>query len=255
MKLENKVAIITGGGQGIGRIYAQRFAQEGAKVVIADIVLDNAQRVAKEIEANGGQALPLYTDVASEASTMEMARETVARFGGLDILLNNAAFYYGLRRVPWDAWSLDEWNKQWAVNVVGTWLCIKAAVPYMIKQGKGKIINVTSSVVYTGQPLMLPYNCSKGAVAAMTKALAKELGPHNICVNSIAPGFTLSEASGIAYPAAEMEKRKEIIRNARCIKRDELPEDLAGVAVFLASEDSDFTTGGVIPVDGGHVML
>ena len=255
MKLENKVAIITGGGQGIGRSYAHRFAQEGAKIVIADIVLDNAQRVTKEIEANGGQALPLYTDVASEASTMEMARETVARFGRLDILLNNAAFYYGLRRVPWDAWSLDEWNKQWAVNVVGIWLCVKAAVPYMIKQGKGKIINVTSSVVYTGQPLMLPYNCSKGAVAAMTRALAKELGPHNICVNSIAPGFTLSEASDVAYPAAEMEKRKEMIRNARCLKRDELPEDLAGAAVFLASEDSDFTTGGTIPVDGGHVML
>jgi len=255
MKLLNKVAIITGGGQGIGRIFALRFAQEGANVVIADINLDSAQRVAKEIETSGGKALPLFTDVSKEDSTLEMAVETVDRFGRLDILVNNAAFYYGLKRVPWNAWSIDDWNKLWAVNVVGIWQCIKATVPYMLKQGKGKIINITSSVVYTGQPFLLPYNCSKGAVVAMTRALAKELGQYNININSIAPGFTLSEASNIAYPADEIEQRKEMIRNMRSIKRDELPDDLAGAAVFLASDDSDFITGAAIPVNGGEVML
>ena len=255
MRLKDKVAIITGGGQGIGRIFALRFAQEGANVAIADINLDNAQMVSKEIVDCNGKALPIFADVSKEDSTLEMAKITVERFGHLDILVNNAAYYYGLKRIPWNAWSIDDWNRLWAVNVVGVWQCIKATVPYMIKRGTGKIINVTSSVVYTGQPFILPYNCSKGAVAAMTRALANELGQYNINVNSIAPGFTLTDASNTAYPPEEIEQRKENIRNSRSIKRDEQPNDLAGTAVFLASNDSDFITGTSIPVNGGEVML
>jgi NAD(P)-dependent dehydrogenase (short-subunit alcohol dehydrogenase family) len=255
MKLENKVAIITGGGRGIGEIYAKRYAWEGAKVVVADVIIDNAQKVAREIQAEGGQALPLHTDVASETSTLEMAEQTVARFGAIDILVNNAAAYYELRRVPWDEWTSEEWNKQWTVNVVGTWLCIKACVPHMKKRGGGKIINVTSAVIYTGQAFVLPYNCSKGALMTMTRALARELGSHNINVNTISPGWTLTEAGIRACPADEMDKRKEMFRNMRCIKRDQFPEDMAGAAVFLASEDSDFITGTTVPVDGGMVML
>jgi len=255
MKLKDKVAIITGGGQGIGRIFALRFAEEGANVVIADINLDNAQKVAREIETMGKRAIPLFTDVSKEESTIEMAKITFDRFGQLDILVNNAAYYYGLKRIPWNSWSIDDWNKLWSVNVVGVWQCVKATVPYMTKQGRGKIINITSSVVYTGQTMVLPYNCSKGAVAAMTRALAKELGQYNINVNSIAPGFTLTDASNTAYSAEEIEQRKENIRNSRIIKRDEQPNDLAGTAVFLASDDSDFITGTSIPVNGGEVML
>ena len=250
MRLENKVAIITGGGRGIGRAFAKRFAQEGAKVIVADIIIENAQKVAKEIETDGRQALALYTDITNEASTIEMVKRTVEQFGGLDILMNNAAAYYGLRRVPWDSWTLEEWHKQFGVNVIGMWLCIKAAAPYMIEQHKGKIINISSAVVWAGQANMLPYNCSKGAVNAMTAVLAKELGTHNINVNAIAPGWSLSEAGIEAYKA-KLGAVKEQVRNARSLKRDEIPGDLVGAAVFLASEDSDFITGQVICVDGG----
>ena len=250
MKLENKVAIITGGGKGIGEAYAIRFAKEGAKLVVADKILEDAQKVAKGIEANGGQALAIYTDVSDEASTIEMANITVERWGGLDILVNNAAIYGELRRTSWETWTVEEWNRQYTINVIGTWFCIKASVPQMRGKQKGKIINIASSVVWMGQPLMLPYNCSKGAVIAMTTALAKELGPSKINVNCIAPGWTLTGAALGAYKD-RLETVKEAVRNMRTLKRDEMPEDLVGTAVFLASEDSDFLTGQTICVDGG----
>ncbi len=251
MRLENKVAIVTGCGRGLGRAYALRFAREGAKVVAADIILKNAQEVAKEIEADGGQSLALYTDVSDETSTIEMAKKTIERFGGLDILLNNAARYYEIMLTSWDSWTMEEWNKVFAVNIIGMWLCIKAAAPYMMEQRKGKIINIASSVVWEGVPYKLPYNCSKGAVIAMTTALAKELGPHNINVNAIAPGWVPTKAGIGAYTGDKLKAKRELVRNMRCLKRDETPEDLTGTAVFLASEDSDFITGQVMTVDGG----
>ncbi len=179
-----------------------------------------------------------------------MAKKTVDRFGGLDVLINNAAIYYELRRVPWDSWTLDEFKNQYAVNVIGMWLCSKAVVPYMKKQGKGKIINLASGVVQAGQPLMLPYNCSKGGVMAMTTTLARELGDYNITVNAISPGWTLTEAALSAY-GDKTEMFKERIRNMRCLKRDQVPEDMISIAVFLASDDSDFMDGQTISVDGG----
>ena len=250
MRLEDKVAIITGGGQGIGRAYAVRFAQEGAKVAVADIIEEKAQKVAEEIKSDGGQALAFFTDVSDETSTVQMARKTKEQFGGIDILVNNAAIYYGLRRTSWDTWTADEWNNQLRINVLGMWLCIKAVVPYMVEQRKGKVVNISSAVVWSGQANMLPYNCSKGAVNAMTAALAKELGIHNINVNAIAPGWALSEAGREAYKD-KLEAVREQVLNARSIKRDMMPDDLVGTAVFLASDDSDFITGQAVCIDGG----
>ena len=251
MKLQNKVAIVTGGGRGIGRAYSIRFAQEGAKVVVVDKAKENAEKVAKEIESAGGQALAACTDISDEANTVQMAKTTAERFGGIDILMNNAARYAEVAVLPWDSWTVEDWNKAFAVNVIGMWYCVKAVVPYMIKRGKGKIINISSSVVWEGVPNRLPYSCSKGAVLAMTTALAKELGVHNIMVNGIAPGWVPTEAGVGLYTGKKLEDKKHLVLNLRCLKRDESPEDLAGPAVFLASDDSDFVTGQNLTVDGG----
>ncbi len=252
MKLKDKVAIVTGGGRGIGRAYALRFADEGAKVVIADITFENAQKVADEIKAKGGEALALHTDVSSGASTIEMAKKTVEQFGKIDILMNNAAIYYGIGMKRWDSWVPEDWDRMFAVNVKGSWLCLKAVVPHMITQGKGKIINIASGTMDSGFHGLLPYSCSKGAVVVLTKAMARALGRHNINVNCISPGYTMSEAS-VEMPD-KAPKGDEMAMQGRCFRREEQPDDLVGTAVFLASEDSDFITGQTIAVDGGEVM-
>jgi 3-oxoacyl-[acyl-carrier protein] reductase len=249
MRLKDRVAIITGAGRGIGREYALRFADEGAKVVIPDIVFENAQKVAGEVEAKGGQALALHTDVSDESSTQEMAKTTMEKFGRIDILVNNAAIYWGIGYKAWEAWSVEEWDRMYKVNVIGAWLCAKAVTPHMIDQGKGKIICVSSATVDIGFPLMLAYTCSKGAIVTLTKCLAWGLGDYGINVNCLTPGLTMSDATlempnsppGVAEYAASFG----------CIKRLEQPTDLVGTAVFLASDDSDFVTGQTIMVDGG----
>lgn len=251
MKLKDKVAIITGAGRGIGRAYALRLADEGAKVVIPEIVFEKAQKVVQEIEANGGEGLAFRTDVSDETSTVEMAKKTIEHFGEIDILINNAAIYYGVGFKPWDSWTTEEWDRMFAVNVLGSWLCIKAVAPYMIAQGKGKIINIASGTVDMGFPQILPYTCSKGAIIALTKALARALGRYGINVNCISPGYTLSEAS-LEMPGKVAGHEKAIL--SRCFRRQEYPEDLVGTAVFLASEDSAFITGQTISVDGGEIM-
>lgn len=253
-RLKDKVAIITGAGRGIGRAYALRFADEGAKVVIPDINLENAQKVVNEIEAKGRQALAIRTDVSDEASTQEMAKKTVERFGKIDILINNAAIYYGIGLKPWNLWSVEEWDRIFAVNVKGTWLCCKAVAPYMQAQGKGKIINIMSATVggAPGTEFSLHYSCTKGAITPMTRLLARALGDSNINVNTLCPGLTASEAS------LEMPNQPpglfEMLAKTRCFKRSEQPEDLVGAALFLSSDDSDFITGQTLVVDGGAWM-
>jgi 3-oxoacyl-[acyl-carrier protein] reductase len=251
MKLQNKIAVVTGGGRGIGRAYSVRFAQEGAKVVIVDKDAENAEKVTKEIESDGGQALAIGIDIADEESTVEMVKKTADRFGGIDILINNAARFAEVAVLPWDDWKVEDWNKAFAVNVIGMWYCIKAVVPYMMKRGKGKIINISSTVVWEGVPYRLPYSCTKGAVLAMTTALARELGVHNICVNGIAPGWVPTEAGVGLYIGKKLDAKRQHVNNLRCLKRDESSEDLVGPAVFLASDDSDFVTGQNLTVDGG----
>lgn len=252
MRLKDKVAIITGAGQGIGRAYALRFAQEGAKVVIAEINFGNAQAVAKEIEDLGKEAMAIKTDVAKEKDTQLMAQETIKKFGRIDILINNAAVYFGIGMKPFSSITVEEWDRLFAVNVKGVWLCIQAVAPQMKKQGKGKIINISSGTWLAGIPLVLHYATSKAAVVGLTRCISKELGEFNINVNCIIPGFTLTEASKTMSGAPlGME---EGIAFFTALGRSEQPDDLVGTAVFLANEDSDFITGQSINVDGGWVM-
>jgi NAD(P)-dependent dehydrogenase (short-subunit alcohol dehydrogenase family) len=247
MKLKGKVAIITGGARGIGKAYALRLAEEGARIVIADIL--DTIKVKQEIEEKGGEALALYTDVSNEESTKEMARKTIERFGRIDILINNAATFASLGKKPFYEISSEEWDQVLEINLKGTFLCCKAVYPHMKKQGKGKIINVSSSTFFAGVPHFIHYVASKGGIIALTRALAREVGDDGICVNAISPGLTISEAvrGNPMYPEGYLK----IVASGRCIKRDELPEDLTGTIVFLASDDSDFITGQTILVDGG----
>jgi 3-oxoacyl-[acyl-carrier protein] reductase len=248
--LEGKSAIITGGGQGIGREYALRFSAEGAKVAIAEINFDNSEKVAHEIKENGGESIALHTDVSDEDSVKKMVEQTTASFGNIDILVNNAAIYYGLPHKSFLDITVEEWNRIMAVNQTGPFLCSKYVVPFMKKQGGGKIVNQSSSVFHVGTALLLHYVTSKGGLIAMTRALARELGQFNINVNAIAPGFTLSEAGRLR----DSEYAKMLV-NIRSLKRDLYPKDLAGTVVFLCSKDSDSITGQTIVVDGGSVFV
>jgi NAD(P)-dependent dehydrogenase (short-subunit alcohol dehydrogenase family) len=250
MKLKDRVAIVTGAAQGIGRAYALRLAQEGAKVAIADIV--DGSRVEQEIASKGGEALALRTDVSEQASTEKMASETIARFGKIDILVNNAAIFATIQTKPFYQITPQEWDDIMRVNVKGPFLCSKAVYPQMKKQGKGKIINVASGVFFKGLPLFLHYVTSKGGVIAMTRALAREMGDDNICVNAIAPGYTVTEV--MQDDSIHDEAFINAVVMTRCFKRHELPEDLTGTIVFLASDDSDFITGQTIVVDGGATL-
>lgn len=249
MRLKDKVAIITGSGQGLGREYALRFCKEGAKVVIADINLENATNVEKELTDMGGEAMAIKVDISNSGDAKMMADKTVERFGKIDILVNNAAIYAGLAMQPWDLIDEEEWDRVFQVNVKGQWLCMKAVVPYMKKLGKGKIVNTSSSTVLLGIPLLLAYAASKSAITGLTRCVSSELGEYGINVNTISPGLTMTDASkdmpgqppGLAEFAASMA----------ALKRSQQPEDLVGTVLFLASEDSDFITGQLINVDGG----
>jgi NAD(P)-dependent dehydrogenase (short-subunit alcohol dehydrogenase family) len=250
MRLRGKVAIITGGARGIGKACGLRFAEEGARIVLAD-VLDGTQ-AKDEIVKKGGEAIAVYTDVSDEESTKEMARTALEHFGSIDILMNNAGIFASLGKKPFLEISSKEWDEVLAVNLKGMFHCCKAVYPQMEKQGKGKIINVTSSSFFQGIPYFLHYVSSKGGVIAFTRALAREVGDSGIAVNAIAPGLTASEAvrKSPMYP----EEYLKAMAGGRCFKRLEVPEDLTGTAVFLASDDSDFISGQTINVDGGAVL-
>lgn len=254
MRLKDKVAIITGAGQGLGREFALEFVRQGAKVVLAEINFDKAQEVAQEIKKKGGEALALKTDVSSAKDTEEMAKKTVEKFGRIDILVNNAAIYYGVQMKPCTEITEAEWDKMMAVNVKGMWLCCKAVIPQMKAQGKGKIVNLASSVFDLGIPFVLHYVTSKGAVVGLTRALSKEVGALGIYVNCINPGYTWTEASkklGESFPPGFLEVVDNVMQ---VIKRREQPSDLTGAVVFFASDESDFITGQSLVIDGGMTM-
>ena len=248
-RLKGRVAIVTGAAQGIGETYARALASAGAAVVCAD-VLDTAP-VAAAIEAAGGAVLALHTDVTSAASVQAMVEATVSRFGRIDVLVNNAAVFGSIKLKPFVEIESAEWDRIMAVNVRGPFECAKAVTPVMRKQRYGKIINVASGTVFKGTPMFLHYVTSKGAVVAMTRCLARELGDDNICVNTLAPGLTLS-ANVVSNQDWQGGIAAGIVAS-RAIKREQLPDDLTGTLVYLASGDSDFVTGQVIVVDGGSV--
>ena len=248
-RLEGRVAIVTGAAQGIGATFAKGLAAEGAALVIADI--DSGASVVAEIEAAGGQALDVPTDVSDEASCMNMAAQAVNAFGRLDILVNNAALFTSIERSPFDEISVDLWDRVMAVNIKGVWLGCKAAVPEMRKNKYGKIVNISSGTVFKGSPMLLHYVSSKGAMIAFTRALAREVGDDNICVNALAPGLTMSEK---VIGDEQWEAVKDANAATRAFKREELPEDLVGAMKFLCSSDSDFMTGQTMLVDGGSAM-
>ena len=250
MKLQGKVAIVTGGARGLGKAYALRLAEEGARVVVVDVL--ETGLVQKEIEAKGGEALALQMDVTDEKGTEEMAQKTIDRFGRIDILINNAAMFASISKKPFYDISGSEWDQVIGVNLKGTFLCSKAVYPQMEKQGKGKIINVSSGTFYKGIPFFLHYVTTKGGVIAFTRALAREVGDQGICVNAIAPGLTVSD--GTAESPSYTDDYYKATVNTRCIKKIETPEDLTGTIVFLASDDSNMITGQTIVVDGGAVF-
>ncbi|MDP3767883.1 MAG: 3-oxoacyl-ACP reductase family protein, partial [Dehalococcoidia bacterium] len=239
---------VTGGGIGIGRAYSLGLAAEGARVVVADIA--DPKPTVKEIEARGGQALAVECDVSREADTLRMAAETVNRFGRIDVLINNAAIYAPLQRRSFMEIPVEEWDRVMAVNLRGLFLCARAVFPTMKAQGKGKVINIASGTFFKGVPHYIHYTTSKGGVVGFTRSLARELGEFGIRVNAVAPGFTLSGEN----EKNAGEDQKQLTIRSRMLQRAEVPEDIVGTVVFLASDDSDFITGQTIRVDGGSVV-
>lgn len=251
--LKDKVAIITGGGRGLGNICAHRFADEGASLLIPDKNLQLAENVVREINAKGGKAVAMAADISDEKACMAIAKVVMKEYGKVDILVNNAAIYYGIDPKPWDAWTVKEWDQIFEVNVRGTWLCSKAIAQLMVKEHKGKIINIASDIfMVKDSQFFLAYALTKAAVYYMTQSLASALGPMGINVNSIAPGFTATESSLIKTGSQQIF---EGVIGDQAIKRRQEPRDIAGSLAFLASEDADFITGQCIAIDGGHVMI
>lgn len=249
-RLAGKTAIVTGGARGIGAVFSATLASEGAKVVVADVV-DGAD-IVRAIVEKGGAALYEETDVTSETSVAKMIGSAQAAFGDVDILVNNAAIFASLAKKPFAELEIEEWDAVMAVNVRGPFLCAKATLAGMQRKGGGKIVNIASGTVFKGMAGMLHYVSSKGAVVAMTRCLARELGPTGICVNTIAPGLTMSE-NVVANPTWHGRGGQATVAS-RALQREQIPSDIAGALLFLCSSDSDFVTGQTLVVDGGAVM-
>jgi NAD(P)-dependent dehydrogenase (short-subunit alcohol dehydrogenase family) len=249
-RLAGKVAIVTGGAAGLGLAYARRFVAEGARVVIADVV--DAADALKRLDAPAATHA-VRADVAVFADCERMVDETRRRFGRVDVLVNNAAVFATLKPSHFEAIPEAEWDRVMAVNVKGIWNCARAAAPVMRAQGGGRIVNVASAIAHKGTAGLLHYVTSKGAVIAMTRALARELGPDGIAVNAVAPGLIMSETV-LANPDITSFQREAVLAS-RALKREAGAEDVEGTVVFLASADSAFMTGQTLIVDGGSVFV
>ena len=250
-RLAGKVAIVTGGAKGIGRHYSQALASEGARVMIADIA--DGKELAEEIARRHGanSVASVKFDVSEEKAVKNLVAQTIDRFGQIDVLVNNAALYSKLTPTKFSEIDVDLWDRVMAVNVRGSFLMVKHVAPHMMERRTGKIINIASAAAYKGITRMLPYVTSKGALLSFTRALSRELGEYGISVNSLAPGFILSDTG--LQNTVHVEEERVKVRNSRAFKRDAYPEDLLGALVFLASNDSDFITGQTLAVDGGAI--
>ncbi|HYA28101.1 MAG TPA: 3-oxoacyl-ACP reductase family protein [Acidobacteriota bacterium] len=248
--LKDKVVIVTGGAHGIGKAYCLGFAKAGARVVIADIDKAGAEAVASDI---GVKALAIQVDVSDEAATKRMAAQTLDRFGGIDVLINNAAVFsvVPMNRGRIESIDPQEWDNLMAVNLRGLFFCCRAVLPTMRAQKSGKIINIASGTVFAGAPGRIHYVTSKAATIGFTRTLAREVGGDNINVNCLAPGNTLSEEN----PTDQMIKFRESSVGLRCLKKIQMPQDVLGAMLFLASPLSDFMTGQTVNVDGGISFL
>jgi NAD(P)-dependent dehydrogenase (short-subunit alcohol dehydrogenase family) len=249
--LEGKVAIVTGGAYSLGRAFSDALAKEGANIVIADI-RDGSDAAREIAEQNNVAAHYKHTDVSDEASVTALVADVMEKFGRIDILLNNAALFAELERMPYHETPVDLFDKIMEVNVRGSFLMVKHVAPHMIAAKKGKIINVGSGTAYKGSAGIGAYVTSKAAILGMTRTLARELGPHNINVNTLVPGFTESPS---VHDNPQHLKGSERTVNSRALQRAQLPSDLVGGVVFLASPLSDFMTGQSLAIDGGAITI
>ena len=246
---ETRVVLITGAGGGLGRAFAEGFAAQGDRVVVADIDGPGAERTVEVLVGRGAEALAVTVDVTSADSVRAMVDSLIARFGRLDVVVNNAAIYAPLTRTPFTDIDPAEWDRVMGVNAKGTWLVSAAAFPHLTSPG-GRIINIASATVMSGSPLWMHYVASKAAVIGMTRVMAREVGAAGVTVNAIAPGFTLTEAS---LGLLEDAETYGVDRGA--IKRAGQPDDIVGTALFLASDQAGYLTGQTIVVDGGKQFL
>lgn len=246
--LQGRRVLVTGGARGLGYAFAQAIAQAGARVVIADVLAGRVQQTACELSGMGLDVSGVSLDLASPESIDACIERTVKRLGGLDGLVNNASITNSGGK-SCEELDIETWDQVMQVNVRGTWLMTRAALPALRESGRGAIINLASDTPLWGAPNLLAYVASKGAVIAMTRSLARELGNANITVNAIAPGLVLVEAT--AYVP---EARHRLYTEQRAIQRPQLPDDVSGAVLFALSDLSRFITGQTLPVNGGFVM-
>ncbi len=239
--------VITGAASGIGRGFARRLAREGARLALLDIKGRALQTAAAECRDIAGDAFDLVVDVSSPEEVCDAVNQVAERMGGIDGLVNNAALFTRLRSTPFEQIEPDQFDEVMRVNARGPFLMCQAVLPHMRRRGGGKIVNMASGALLSAPAGLAHYVMSKGAIFAMTRVLARELGPYRINVNSIAPGLTVTEGVREMYPESFIQDARE----SRSIARDESPEDLEGTLVYLLSRDSDFVTGQMIVVNGG----
>jgi NAD(P)-dependent dehydrogenase (short-subunit alcohol dehydrogenase family) len=247
MDLAGRVAIVTGGAIGIGFAICKALASQGASIVIADV--KGADSAAAKLRDAGNRAAHTDVDVSREDDTLRMSQAAISAFGRIDILVNNAAVYSTLTPKSFDQLTVDDWRDILDVNVIGQFLCCKAVLPHFKQQQAGRIINISSGVSFKGNPGMLHYVASKGAIVSMTRTLATELGEYGVLVNSVAPGFTLSDGVH-ANPELARAVSPFSVRG-RALKRDMVPDDVVGAVVFFAGPNAAFITGQTLVVDGG----